>query len=172
MEEDRGLGYCPQSIQPKASTNLPFMQSHGPAMVPPAQSGPADTLPELHVHEQINKTAVDRVVWKGFPAFPAHLRMRPISRGNSSLPREDTSFPAPGTRQEARLSRSLRGTQALDPEAARPGRQWPRSPSTASGGFSSFLKKLVTESNYPSHEEAAPGNVYHIGSSSLVKSSV
>ena len=38
--------------------------------------------------------------------------------------------------------------------------------------FSSFLKKLVTESNYQSHEEAAPGNVYHIGSSSLVKSSV
>ena len=24
------------------------------------------------------------VVWKGFPAFPAHLRMRPVSRGNSS----------------------------------------------------------------------------------------
>ena len=23
------------------------------------------------------------VVWKGFPAFPAHLRMRPVSRGNS-----------------------------------------------------------------------------------------
>ena len=23
------------------------------------------------------------VVWKGFPAFPAHLRMRPSSRGNS-----------------------------------------------------------------------------------------
>ena len=22
------------------------------------------------------------VVWKGFPAFPAHLRMRPASRGN------------------------------------------------------------------------------------------
>ena len=22
-------------------------------------------------------------VWKGFPAFPAHLRMRPVSRGNS-----------------------------------------------------------------------------------------
>ena len=25
------------------------------------------------------------VVWKGFPAFPAHLRMRPVSRGNSSV---------------------------------------------------------------------------------------
>ena len=23
------------------------------------------------------------MVWKGFPAFPAHLRMRPVSRGNS-----------------------------------------------------------------------------------------
>ena len=27
------------------------------------------------------------VVWKGFPAFPAHLRMRPVSRGNSRRPR-------------------------------------------------------------------------------------
>lgn len=59
MEEDRGLGYSLQSIQPKASTNLPFMQSHGPAMVPPAQSGPANALPELHVHEQINKMVVE-----------------------------------------------------------------------------------------------------------------
>ena len=24
------------------------------------------------------------VVWKGFPAFPAHLRMRPVSRGDST----------------------------------------------------------------------------------------
>lgn len=56
---NRGLGYSLQSIQPKASTNLPFMQSHGPAMVPPAQSGPVNALPELHVHEQINKTVVE-----------------------------------------------------------------------------------------------------------------
>ena len=26
------------------------------------------------------------MVWKGFPAFPAHLRMRPVSGGNSRLP--------------------------------------------------------------------------------------
>ena len=30
------------------------------------------------------------VVWKGFPAFPAHLRMRPVSRGNSR--RASSSF--------------------------------------------------------------------------------
>ena len=35
-----------------------------------------------------------------------------------SFPGEDTSFPAPGTRQEAGLARSLRGMQALDAGAA------------------------------------------------------
>ena len=28
------------------------------------------------------------MVWKGFPAFPAHLRMRPVSRGNSRRGRQ------------------------------------------------------------------------------------
>ena len=39
----------------------------------------ADT---LHT-PQYKMVAAGRVVWKGFPAFPAHLRMRPVARGNS-----------------------------------------------------------------------------------------
>ena len=44
------------------------------------------------------------VVWKGFPAFPAHLRMRPVSRGNSRRATwvgpqaERPRFPVLGTR--------------------------------------------------------------------------
>ena len=36
---------------------------------------------ELVVDREAWRAAVH--VWKGFPAFPAHLRMRPVSRGNS-----------------------------------------------------------------------------------------
>ena len=48
---------------------------------------PHERLPEILVvpREKTPTGAAARacVVWKGFPAFPAHLRMRPVSRGNS-----------------------------------------------------------------------------------------
>ena len=60
-----------------------------------------------------NCTVLGDAVWKGFPAFPAHLRRRPVSRGNSRR----ATWVGPHAERPRFRTPLLRRTQGPDPSS-------------------------------------------------------